>query len=73
LTDVVKNKKKILYRVKEERNILPTVNRRKTNWTGHILPAKCLPQNSIEGNIEDEEEDVSSCRITLRKREDNAI
>jgi hypothetical protein len=40
-------------RVKEERNILHTVNGRKTNWICYILPAKCLLQNSIEGNIEE--------------------
>jgi len=36
LTDRVKNRKKVLYRGKEGRNILLTVNRRKTNWIGHI-------------------------------------
>jgi hypothetical protein len=36
LSDRVKSK--ILHVVKEERNILCTIKRRKTNWTDHILP-----------------------------------
>jgi hypothetical protein len=27
----------VLYRVKEERNVLYTIKRRKANWIGHIL------------------------------------
>jgi hypothetical protein len=37
--DRVRNEE-VLHRVKEDRNILNTVNRRKTKWTGHILPSK---------------------------------
>ena len=51
MTDRI-NSKKLLYRVKEETNILPTVNRRKTNWIGHIWPAKWLLQHIIQGKIE---------------------
>ena len=50
MTDRVKSKK-LLYVVKGERNFLHTVNRRKTNWIGHILPAKWLLQHIIEGKI----------------------
>jgi hypothetical protein len=32
----------VLHGVKEERNILHTVNRRKANWIGHILRGNCL-------------------------------
>jgi hypothetical protein len=39
-------------RVKEESNILDTVNRRKANWMGHILRRKCLLKHVIEGEIE---------------------
>jgi hypothetical protein len=39
-------------RVKEERNILHTVKRRKTNWIGHILRRNCLLKHIIEGKIE---------------------
>jgi hypothetical protein len=34
-TDRVTNEE-ALYRVKEERNILHTIKRRKVNWIGHI-------------------------------------
>jgi len=34
-TDTVKNT--VLQRVKEEGNILSTVNRRQANWTGHVV------------------------------------
>jgi hypothetical protein len=39
-------------RVREESNILHTVNRRKANWVGHILRRKCLLKHFIEGEIE---------------------
>jgi hypothetical protein len=29
-------KKEVLHRVKEERNLLPAVKRKKPNWIGHI-------------------------------------
>jgi hypothetical protein len=31
-----------LQRVKEDRNILHTINRRKASWIGHILYRNCL-------------------------------
>jgi len=34
-TDRVKNEE-VLHRVKEERNILHAIKRRKANWIGHI-------------------------------------
>jgi hypothetical protein len=44
-------------RVKEKRNILHTVNRRKGNWIGHISCRNCLLklviiEGEIEGRIE---------------------
>ena len=30
----------VLHRVKEERNILATIQRRKANWIGYILPSE---------------------------------
>jgi len=33
---------KVLQRVKEERNILRTIQRRKANWFGYILRRDCL-------------------------------
>jgi hypothetical protein len=43
--DHVRNKYNL--RVKEQRNILPEVSKRK----GHILCRNCLPQQVIEGKI----------------------
>jgi hypothetical protein len=42
----------VLHRVKEERNILHTINRRKADWIGHILSMNCLLKRIIEGTIE---------------------
>jgi len=42
----------VLQRVKEERNILPAVKRRKPNWIGDILRRNCLLKHVIEGQIE---------------------
>ena len=59
--------------MKEERNIIHTVKRRKTNWIGHILQRNCHLKHVIEGKIErreDEAEDVSSYWIAVRERDD---
>jgi hypothetical protein len=42
----------VLHRVKEERNIVHTIKRRKANWIGHILRRNCLPKHVIEGKLE---------------------
>jgi len=42
----------VLQRVKEERNILPRVKRRKANWFGDILRRNCVLKHVIEGKIE---------------------
>jgi hypothetical protein len=42
----------VLHRVKEERNIIPTIKRRKVNWLGHILRRNCLLKHVIEGKLE---------------------
>jgi hypothetical protein len=42
----------VLYRVKEERNILHSIERRKDNWIGHILCTNCLLKHVIEGKVE---------------------
>jgi hypothetical protein len=41
----------VLLRVKEQRNILHEIRKRKANWTGHILRRNCLLQQVIEGKI----------------------
>jgi hypothetical protein len=69
----------LLQRVKEESKILHTLKRRKSDWTGHILRRNCLlkdaPEGKLEGRIRsdkktNEEGDVSSYWMALRKRED---
>jgi hypothetical protein len=42
----------VLHRVKEERNIVHTIKRRKANWIGHILRRNCLMKHVIEGKLE---------------------
>jgi hypothetical protein len=39
------------YIVKEERNILHTVQRRKTSWAGYIWSRNCPLKHVTEGNI----------------------
>ena len=51
-SDHVRNDE-VLQRVKEERNIIHTINRRKSNWLGHILRRNCLPKHVIKGRIEE--------------------
>jgi hypothetical protein len=41
----------VLLRVKEERNILHEISKRKVNWIGHILCRNCLLQQVIEGKL----------------------
>jgi hypothetical protein len=43
-----------LRRVKEERNILHKIIRKKANWTGYILRRRCLHKVAIEGKRRDE-------------------
>jgi hypothetical protein len=50
-TDRVRNEE-VLHRVKEDRNIVHTIKRRKANWTGHILRRNCLLKHVSEGKIE---------------------
>ena len=38
----------VLLRVKEQRNILHEIRKRKANWLGHILRRNCLLQRVIE-------------------------
>ena len=49
-TDHVRNEE-ILLRVKEQRNILHEIRKRKANWIGHILRRNCLLQRVIKGKI----------------------
>jgi hypothetical protein len=75
-TDRVRNEE-VLHRVKEERNIVHTIKRRKANWIGHILRRNCLLKHVIEVKLEGRIE-MTGRRgrrrkqywMTLRKRED---
>jgi hypothetical protein len=49
-TDGVRNEE-VLHRVKEKRNIIHTIKRRKANWIGHILRRNCLLKHVIEEKI----------------------
>jgi len=49
-TDYVRNED-VLLTVKEQRNILHEILKRKANWIGHILRRNCLLQRVIEGKI----------------------
>jgi len=42
----------VFLRVKEQRNILHEICKRKANWIGHILRRNCLLQWVIEGKIQ---------------------
>jgi len=43
----------VLLRVKEQRNILHEINKRKANWIGHNFLRNCLLQRVIEGKIKE--------------------
>jgi len=49
-TDHARNE--VSLRVKEEKTILRTINKRKASWIGHILRRNCLLKYVIEGKIE---------------------
>jgi len=38
----------VLLKVKEQKNILREISKRRANWIGHILRRKCLLQQVIE-------------------------
>ena len=42
----------VLLRLKEQRNILHEIRKRKANWIGHILRRNCLLQRVTEGKIQ---------------------
>jgi hypothetical protein len=49
-TDHVRNEE-VLLGVKEQRNILHEISKRKANWIGHVLRRNCLLQRVIEGKV----------------------
>jgi hypothetical protein len=60
-SDRVRNEE-VLHRLKQERNILHAVKRRKANWIGHILYRNCLLRHFIE------EKAQGSIEVTKRGR-----
>ena len=54
----------VLLRVKEQRNILHEISKRKANWIGHILRRKCLVQRVIEGKIRGDRSDRKTRKKT---------
>jgi hypothetical protein len=46
-TDHVRNEE-VLLRLKEQRNILHEISKRKANWVGHIMCINCVLQQVIE-------------------------
>jgi hypothetical protein len=42
----------LLLRVREERNIVQAIKRKKADWVGHILHRRCLLKHVIGGKIE---------------------
>ena len=42
----------VLLRVKEQKNILHEIRKRKANWIGNILRRNCLLQRVTEGKIQ---------------------
>jgi len=64
-------KNEVVQRVKEEWNFLYRRKRNKANWISHNLRGNCFLKHVTEGKIdetEDEEDDISSYWITLRKK-----
>jgi hypothetical protein len=49
-TDHMRNEE-VLLRVKEQRNILQEISKRKANWIGHVLRRNCLLQQVTKGKI----------------------
>jgi ribosomal 50S subunit-associated protein YjgA (DUF615 family) len=50
-TDYVRNED-VLFRVKEQRNVLHKMRKRKANWIGHILRRNCILQRVTKGKIQ---------------------
>jgi hypothetical protein len=61
-TDHVRNEE-VLLRVKEQKNILYEIRKRKANWIGRIFCRNCLLQRVIEGKIQ------GGIEVTGRRRE----
>jgi len=65
-TEHVRNEE-VLLRIKEQRNMLHEIRKRKANWIGHILRRNCLLKQVIEGKRKGEME-VARRRGSRRKK-----
>ena len=65
-TDHVRNEG-VLLRVKEKRNMLHEIRKRKANWIGHNLGRNCLLKQVIAGKIKGEME-VTRRQGRIRKK-----
>ena len=54
----------VLLRVKEQRNILNEINKRKVNWIGHILRRNCFLQRVIEAKIKGDSSNTKTRKKT---------
>ena len=70
----------VLLRVKEQRNVLHEIRKRKVNWIGYILRRNCLLQRVIEGKVQGgievtgrQGKRLGNYWMTLRKGEDTLI
>jgi hypothetical protein len=52
----------VTLRIKEQRNIVHEISKRKAHWIGHILYRNCLLQQVIEGKIK------GGIKVTGRRR-----
>ena len=57
-------KEEVLLRVKDQRNILHEISKRKANWIGHILHRNCLVQRVTEGKIRGDRSDRKTRKKT---------
>jgi hypothetical protein len=49
--DRSREKRGSIRRVKENRNIIHTIKRRKANWIGHFLHRNRVLKHTVEGNV----------------------
>jgi hypothetical protein len=49
MEDISWTDREVFHRVKEERNTLHTIKKRKPNWIGHILRRNCILKHVVEG------------------------
>jgi hypothetical protein len=66
--DLYNRNEEAVLRVKEQRNILHEISKRKANWICHILRRNCLLQGVTEGKIKRGGIEVTGRRGRRRRR-----